>query len=95
MAKDSDKRRVLTRRKQELDHAIRHSYSMEAVTLRAEKLRAAALAVLKKYRSRGGLAGEESLQARWEGLSVEEIVELTVGWGPQPTLRDIRLRDRD
>ena len=50
MAKDSDKLRVLTRRKQELDHAIMHGYSAEAINVRAEKLRLAALAVLKKWR---------------------------------------------
>ena len=36
VAKDSDKRRVLTRRKQELDHAIANGYPAEALHVRAE-----------------------------------------------------------
>ena len=96
MAKDSNKRRVLARRKQELDYAIAHGFSPEAVRLRAEKLRAAEVAVLKKYRGpfahvegAPGHSTWEAMQARWEGLSVDEMVELSAGWGPEPTLRDV------
>ena len=86
VAKDSDKRRVLARRKQELDHAIRHGYLAETINVRVEKLRAAALAVLKKYPD----ANWESTRARWEVLTADEIVEISTGWGPQPTLRDVQ-----
>ncbi len=92
MAKDSDKLRVLTRRKQELDHAIRHGYPAAAINVRAEKLRAAAFAVLKKYRDL--FAHWEALQARWESLTADEIIELSAGWGTRATLRDVRLAAR-
>ena len=97
MAKDSNKRRVLARRKQELDHAIMHGFTSEALQLRAEKLRSAAVAVLKKYRGAfahvEGASGHstwESLQARWEGMKVGEIIELSAQWGSKPTLSDVR-----
>ena len=86
MAKNSDKRLVLARRKQELEHAMRHGYSTEVIHVRAEKLKAAAIAVLKKYHA----ANWEFLRARWEVLTADEIIELSAGWGPQPTHRDAR-----
>ena len=100
MAKDSNKLRVLARRKQELDHAIAHDCSPAAVQLRAEKLRAAAVAVLKKYRGAfahvegaPGHSSWEALQSHWEGLSVDEIIDLSARWGREPTLRDVRFGD--
>ena len=100
MAKDSNKLGVLARRKRELDHAIAHGFSLEAVQRRTEKLRAAAVAVLKKYRGAfahvEGAPGHlrwEALQARWEGLSVDEVIELSARWGPEPTGRDVRFGD--
>jgi hypothetical protein len=90
MAKDSNKYRVLVRRTQELDHAIRHGFPAEKVHERAEKLRAAVLAVLKKR----GFAAGDSLRAWWERLSVEEILAVAAGWGPQPSFREIRLVDQ-
>jgi hypothetical protein len=102
VAKDSNKLRVLTRRKQELDHAIAHGYSAESLRIRAEKLRVEAIAVLKKYRGDfahiEGAPGHsiwKSLQTRWEGLTVEEIIERSGGWGPQPTVRDVRFGNGD
>jgi hypothetical protein len=89
VAKDSNKYRVLVRRKQELDHALRHGYPLEKVYMRAERLRAAVLSVLKKRAT----ASVDSLRARWEGLSVEDITAITAGWGPHPTRREIRLVD--
>jgi hypothetical protein len=87
---------VLDRRKQELDHALKHGYSADAVQVRAEKLRAAAIAVLKKHRGAfahiEGAPGNstwKSLQASWEGLTVGQIIEITAGWGPRPMLRDL------
>ena len=95
-AKDSNKHRVLTRRKQELDHAMAHAYPAAAIHIRADKLRMAAVAVLKKCRGdfahvEGGPGNSawKSLQALWEGLTVDEIIELSAGFGPRPTLRDL------
>lgn len=100
MAKDSDKRSVLNRRKQELDHALRHGFPPAAVEVRVEKLRAAAIAVLKKnsgpfalVEDGPGNAAWKALRARWEALSVDEIVALTAEWGSQPTVRGIRFGD--
>jgi hypothetical protein len=90
VAKDSNKLRVLARRKQELDHAIAHGLSSDALHKRAEKLRTAAVAVLKKYRN--AIASSESFQMRWAELTVDEIIRLSVKWGSQPTLRNICLR---
>ncbi len=100
MAKDSDKRRVLQRRKQELEHAIKHSYSIERVQTRAEKLRSAAIAVLKKY---GGpfvlVEGTRdnsiwiAMQMRWESLLISEIIGLSSRWGTHPTVRDVQIGD--
>ncbi len=87
MAKDSNKRRVLDRKKQELDHALRHNYSIEKLHVRAEKLRTAVLAVLKKMRS----LIDDSLVERWKGMCVEEVLERAAKWDPHPTWRDIRL----
>jgi hypothetical protein len=90
VAKDSNKYRVLVRRTQELDHAIRHGYPSEKVYERVEKLRAAVLAVLKKR----GFAVGDSLRTRWESLSGEEVLAVATGWGPQPSFREIRLLDQ-
>lgn len=97
MAKDSDKCQVLARRKQELGHALTHGFSPEAIELLADKLKAAAVAMLKKYAGTfahvGGAPGHsewKSLQARWEGLTVDEVIELSARWGSKPTLRDVR-----
>ena len=103
MARDSNKQRVLARRKQELDHAMTHGYSAAALHMRADKLRAAAVAVLKKCRGpfahvEGGPGNSvwKSLQARWEGLAVDEIIERSAGWGQRPTLCDLeRVAPRD
>lgn len=99
MAKDADKRRVLVRRKRELDHAITHNLSSEILRKRAEKLRAAAIAVLKKCRDAfahiegaPGNSDWESIKAKWDGLSVEQIINLSTHWNSQPTLKDLQFK---
>ncbi len=83
MAKDSKKRPVLDRRKKELDHAIKHGLTAEVIARRAEKVRAAAITVIKKERGSfahvEGAPGNEEwkmLTARWEQLTTAEILEL-------------------
>ena len=102
MAKDSNKNRVLQRRKQELDHALKNAYPPEVVQVRAEKLRAAAIAVLKKY---GGPFSQvkgtwnniawTTIRARWEALSISEIVGLASRWGTHLKLRDLQIGDNE
>jgi len=100
MAKDSDKRSVLDRRKKELDHALKHDLAPAAIARRAEKVRAAAIAVTKKYRgafahlegARGHREWKE-LTEKWEQLTTDEIVELVRQWPPRPAIRDVRLMD--
>jgi len=100
VAKDSDKRRVLQRRKQELDHALKNAYPLAAVQVRAEKLRAAAIAVLKKHggpfplvEGTWGNIAWTTMRARWEALSISEIIGLSSRWGTHPTFRDIQIGD--
>ena len=98
MAKDSDKRAVLNRRKLELDHAINNEFTASAVARRAEKLRAAAIAVAKKYR--GDFAHLEDcpgnrdwikLKEQWEQFTIDEIIEIALNWPERPTVRHVRL----
>jgi hypothetical protein len=100
MAKDSDKLAVLHRRKTELDHALKHGFSAIAIERRAEKVRAAAIAVIKKYRGpfahvEGGPGSQEwkELNERWNQFSTAEIITLVHRWPSSPTIRDVRLTD--
>ena len=100
MAKDSNKSRVLQRRKQELEHALRNAYPLGAVQVRAEKLRAAAIAVLKKcggpfpmVKGTWGNIAWTTMRARWEALTISEIVGLASRWGTHPTSRDLQIGD--
>ena len=100
MAKDSDKGRVLVRRKRELDHALNHEFAAAAIARRADKVRAAAIAVIKKNRGpfahiEGGPGNREwnELKERWEQLTTDEIVELVKHWPPRPAFRDVQLID--
>ncbi len=102
MAKDSNKVRVLQRRKQELDHALKNAYPAEALQVRAEKLRSAAIAVLKKYggpfpmvEGTSGNVAWTTVRARWEALSISEIIGLSSRWGAQPSYRDLQIGDAE
>ncbi|WP_146119339.1 hypothetical protein [Blastopirellula marina] len=48
MARNSDKLQLLQRRRLELRHAIEHGMSDEAIEIRCEKIKEAAVAVVKK-----------------------------------------------
>jgi hypothetical protein len=98
MAKDSDKRRLLNRRKQEIDHALNHGFDAAAIACRADKLRTAAIAVIKKFRSdfahvSGAPRKKEwiELTERWERFTTDEIVELAKKWEAIPSLQDVQL----
>ena len=98
MAKDSNKRAVLNRRKLELDHAITNEFSASAIVRRAEKLRAAALAVAKKYcgdfAHLEGCPGNRDwieLKTQWEQFTIDEVIEIASHWPEKPTVRHVRL----
>jgi hypothetical protein len=98
MAKDSNKRRVLNRRKEELDHALNHGFKPAVIARRADRLRAAAIAVVKKLRSDfahvSGAPGNKEwieLTERWERFTTDEIVELAKKWPAIPRLQDVKL----
>jgi hypothetical protein len=94
LAKESNKYRVLVRRKQELDHAISHGMPLAALHKRAEKLRAAVVSVLKKRGSSCYMYHDTywtTFQARWEALSVSEVIELASKWCAEPNVRDLRI----
>ena len=100
MAKDSDKRSVLVRRKKELDHALKHDFATAAIARRAEKVRSAAIAVIKKHRwafahLEGAPGNREwkELKERWDQLTTDEIVALVRQWPPRPAIRDVRFMD--
>ena len=100
MAKDSNKHAVLVRRKKELDHALKHEFSAAAIAKRAGKVRAAAIAVIKKYRGPfGHLEGQpgnrewKELKETWAQLTTDEIVQLVRSWPPSPAIRDVYLKD--
>lgn len=104
MAKDSDKRAVLAKRKVELEHALKHEFSDALITKRAEKLRFAAIRLIKKELGRdysmpsdGVPVFPESSQymdwfrltMKWDALSTAEIIELAGDWPDNPTVRDL------
>lgn len=98
MAKDSNKRQVLNRRKQELDHALNHGFEAAVIARRAERLRTAAIVVIKKLRGKfahvSGAPGNKewiALTERWQRFTTDEIVELSKKWQAVPTLQDVHL----
>lgn len=95
MAKESNKRRVLNRRKQELDHAIKHKLSASVVVRRAEAIRIAVLAVIKKSADlySGPIARLFEVRDKWLQLTTDEIVELARKWPAKPRVRDYELRN--
>jgi hypothetical protein len=95
MAKNSNKLAVLARRKNELDHALKHDFSSEAVAKRAEKVRSAAIAVIKKFRGdfadyEGGSDGWNELPQKWKQLTTSEIAAIVGKWRPNPGAREVR-----
>lgn len=104
MAKDSNKRAVLAKRKLELEHAIRHDFSDSIIAKRVEKVRFAALKLIKKDLGQNytmpldgiPLQPESSrymdwfrLAEKWNSLASSEIVELVKQWPDNPSVRDL------
>lgn len=97
MAKDSDKKRVLEKRRVELLHSIEHDADQEMIQKRVIKLLEAIYAVAKKEQSRihpfTSEAKNEQLQAikrGWESLAIEKVVAIVAGWPENPTYREVQ-----
>jgi hypothetical protein len=91
-----NKHAILARRKKELDHALKHDLGEHVITKRAEKLKAAAISLIKKCR--GPFAEVEGspyhqkwikLNARWDELTTDEIVALASKWPANPGIREV------
>ena len=92
MAKDSDKQAVLAKRKVELAHAVNHSFSDSIIAKRVEKLRSAALKLLKKesHRSLYDSQDNSELNKKWDSLTHPEIIEIANKWPDNPSIRDLQ-----
>ena len=92
MAKDSNKRAVLAKRRVELLHAIAHDFSETVVSQRLEKLRFAALKLIKKESnvSLHGSTNYDELTEKWNSLSQTQILELANDWPDNPSIRDLQ-----
>ncbi len=93
---NSDKRTLLARRKRELDHAIEHGFDELKIAHRADKVRSAVLAVLKKYRNpltqqvESEIAPEwKVLEGKWATMPTADIIDAARHWPERPTLRDL------
>ena len=104
MAKNSDKRAVVAKRKVELVHAIRNDFPDDQILARAEKLRFAAIKFIKKRLGQESSAAPDGsprypgsnrymdwyrLTERWKSMTVEEVIELANSWPVKPSLRDL------
>jgi len=95
---DSDKRAILAKRKLQLKHAVRNELAPEYVAKRIEKVRSAALAVLKKYRGAfanvtdapGNQAWELQKQ-EWSDLTHPQILNICETWPENPNIQHVRL----
>lgn len=80
IANHQKKKRILSKREQELEHAIKNNFSSEKIIRAAEKLREAMLNVFKSEFSKNSvlpahcyIPGKEA--KLWENYSVDEIIE--------------------
>jgi hypothetical protein len=93
---NSDKSSLLARRKLELDHAIKHGFDQVKIARRADRVRAAVIAVLKKDRSRylidpsGPRARDwKAIEDKWRNMSTDEVIEMSRHWTTRPSSRDL------
>ena len=80
MAKNSDKRAVVEKRRMELLHAIRHDFSEHQILMRVEKLRFAAFKFIKKEFDGRSSGIPDGLIEGWEAMTPDEIIELAKIW---------------
>ena len=96
MKRDSDKQSRLARRKRELDYAIKHELGEKVITRRVNKVRDAALTMLKKYRPAFFDYNESdevrdwvALEERWQSASTEEILAKVALWREKPAVSEL------
>jgi hypothetical protein len=90
MAKNSDKRSLLDRRKREFDHAIAHGFDQVRIDRCAERVRNAVIAVLKKNRARRTAYSEKSpSEEAWANMSIQDVIQRVRRWDSRPSEREI------
>lgn len=94
MAKNSDKQALLEKRRKELIHACTNNFADHIISRRAEKLRLAALGLIKKELGRyehikpsNRHDAWQKLVLTWNNITVNQIIELAKTWPEHPTLR--------
>ena len=102
MAKNSDKNRVLERRRIELLHAIKHEANTEAIAKRVTALKHAVFGVAKKHHVTGRpfLKFADNSEWRmvnscWESFTTDEVISIVSRWAEHPTYKDVVLACRD
>ena len=100
MTRNSDKLSRLDRRMRELEHAIKHDAESEIISKKADRVRAAVLTALKKFRpaffeqsDSGAIQKWGILERRWEAISTDEIIAKTRLWGEHVAIRDLRFTE--
>ena len=91
MAKDSNKRAVLARRKVELAHAVNNDFSNAIIAKRIGKLRFAAVKFIKKVSGHSieQRDGYLELTEKWDSLSHAEIIRIADQCPANPSIRDL------
>ncbi len=102
MAKNSDKNRVLERRRVELLHAIEHQLCPEAVLKRVTALKQAVIGVAKKqhvthspFRRIEDNPEWQTVNACWTAFTTDEVVAIVQRWSDRPSYKDVFLACRD
>ena len=89
MAKNSDKRAVVAKRRTELLHAIRNEYPSDQILTRVEKLRFAVTKFVKKELHRTLADEPSSLTEKWNLLTADKIIEIAQAWPESPAFKDM------
>ena len=98
MARNSDKNRVLARRRIELLNAVKHGANAEALAKRVTALKNAVFAVAKKHhvRHRPFLKFADNsewfiVQCCWESFTTDKVILVVSSWGERASYKDILL----
>jgi len=89
MAKNSDKRAVVEKRRVELLHAIRGEFSEDQILTRVEKLRFAIFKFIKKEFNGRSSGAPNGLVEKWDSMSAERIIVIANSWPKNPTIRNV------
>lgn len=96
MAKNSDKNRVLERRRVQLLHAIRNESDHDALEKRVSDLLRAVSSVIKKHHVRYHLFQEfnqnsewKTVTDRWSRMTTDDVIAIVSKWRERPSYTDI------